>query len=272
MSGRTLHLQSCDCRFDLHCESDHVNALLASVFGALAAPAVPAAQLRRAYRISGNERGGHSVSSEGGIIACADAAELLVAVDKSITVELQHARPDLFFVHGAVVGRKGSAAVVSAPPGTGKSTLALVALQLGLEYFSDELAPIDLDRLTVHPYPRALHLKTPPPRPYSLPSNVIAHGGRYHVPVTTTARPARVGALIFLRRDEERFVGTRAISAASAAARLMANTLNLLAHPDVGIDAAVRLTRATPCYELDGTDVTAAGDAIRSLLSINASR
>ena len=165
-------------------------------------------------------------------------------------------------------------AVVSAPPGTGKSTLALVALQLGFEYFSDELAPIDLDQLAVYPYPRALYLKTPPPLPHSLPDSAIAHDGRYHVPPAHSAAvgdTAALAALIFLRRDGETFTGLRPISAASGATRLIANTLNLLAHPAAGIDAAVVVSQAVSCFELDATDLIAASEAIRAQLDARGS-
>jgi hypothetical protein len=270
MPGRTLNLQSCDCRFDLHTENDHIAAVIRCVFGALEAPAQHAALPHRTYRISGAEGGGYRVQCAGITIACAGVDQVLVHIDKSITVELQHARPELFFVHGAVLGSNGRAAVISAPPGTGKSTLTLAALRLGLEYFSDELAPIDLAEVTVFPYPRAIHLKSPPPHPLALPAGAMEYDGRFHVPVTTLVRPSRVGAIIFLRRDAERFDEARMLSAASGAARLIANTLNLLAHPAAGIDAAVHLTRAVPCFELDGTDVTAASQAIRSLLETTA--
>lgn len=270
MSGRTLSLQSCDCRFDLHCDNDEVSALIAGAFGPLATVSSGPETARRHYYIRGTAGAGYVVSSARGEAALTGVAQLVVHIDKIITVELQHLRPDLFFVHGAVLSWKGRAAVISAPPGTGKSTLTLVALQCGLEYFSDELAPIDLDRLTVYPYPRALHLKAPPPRPYRLPEGAIKHGAGYHVPMQGPGAPgggARLGALIFLRRDHETFAGLRPISPASGATRLIANTLNLLAHPAAGIDAAAVLSRAVGCYELDGKDLAEGSEAIRATLA-----
>ena len=224
----------------------------------------------REYYISATAGAAYRVSSEGGVLECDDADAMLFHIDKSITIELQHLRPDLFFVHGAALVWNGRVVVLSGPAGTGKSTLTLVALQLGFEYFSDELAPIDLHRLSVYPYARALYLKTSPPPPHALPTGTIDHGGRYHVPLTmpTSATPsgdAPLAALIFLRRDTERFKGLRSISAASGATRLIANALNLLAHPAAGIEAAVAISQAVDCFELDATDLTAASEAIRAL-------
>jgi hypothetical protein len=255
--GRTLKLHSCDCRFDVHCATDPIAALIEDVFGALAAPPDIAAAPHREYFVDGTPRNTYRVSSAGSAQEFADADGLLFHLDKLIAIDLQHLRADLFFVHGAAIARRGRAAVLSAPPGTGKSKLALAALQHGFDYFSDELAPIDLSRLTVCAYPRAPHLKTPE---------------RRYVPVMTMGsaavapRTAWLGALVFLRRDGERFDGLRRLTAASAAAHLMANTLNLLAHASAGLDGAAAICQAVSCFELDVTDLAAASEALRGQL------
>jgi hypothetical protein len=203
-----------------------------------------------------------------------ELVDLLFHLDKDITMALQYLRPDLLFMHAAALGCAKRVALLSAPPGTGKSTLTLVALGHGLDYLSDELAPIDLRRLTVEAYPRSVFLKSPPPLPHRLPDHAIAQNGRYYVsyssPVRSEDEP-RLAALIFLRRDDERFAGLRKITAASGAARVIANALNLLAHPSVGVDAAIQVTRIVPCFELDTTDLDQASAAIKSVLATSAS-
>jgi hypothetical protein len=99
------------------------------------------------------------------------------------------------------------------------------------------------------------------------------YGGRLYVqPValsgTAAAAQAPLAALIFLRRDHERFDGLRSISAASGATRLIANALNLMAHPSDGLDAAVALSKAVACFELDVTDLGAASNAIRRVMIV----
>ena len=181
-------------------------------------------------------------------------------------------RPDLLFVHGAVLWWQERVAVLAASAGTGKSTLAFAALHHGLEYFSDELAPIDVHRLTVHPYPRSIYLKTPPPHPYVLPRGAIDHGGSFHLPTQAPASAHRdceapLAAMIFLRRDGGVGNGFRQISAASGATYLVANTLNLLAHPAAGLEPASLVSLAVPCFELDTSDLAAASGAVRDVLS-----
>lgn len=269
-SERRFSLEACECRFELRCSDDDVAALIAGAFGALAAaPALPGRAYRE-YFISATAGTAYRVASEAGVLECDGADAMLFHIDKSITIELQHLRPDLFFVHGAALVWNGRVFVVSAPAGTGKSTLTLVALQLGFEYFSDELAPINLHRFSVYPYARALYMKTVPPPPHALPTGTIDYGGRYHVPMAmpasaTASGDAPLAALIFLRRDTETFKGLRSISAASGATRLIANALNLLAHPAAGIEAAAAISQAIDCFELDATDLTAASETIRAL-------
>jgi hypothetical protein len=198
-------------------------------------------------------------------------AHLLFHLDKDITIELQHLRPELLFLHGAVLVRRQRAVILAAPAGTGKSTFTLAALQSGLDFFSDELAPVDLRNFTVHSYRRAPHLKSRPPAPYSLPLDTIFYGSRCYVPAPprsndTHRMPAQIAAMVFLRRESVSPPGLRAISAASGAARVMANALNLLAHDAVGIDAAVALCQAVPCFEVDVTDLESAVDGVERLL------
>ena len=96
-------------------------------------------------------------------------------------------------------------------------------------------------------------------------------GNHYYVkPVRSSTAPkrdARVAATIFLRRDGQRSDGLRPISTASAATHVMANALNLLAHPSDGLDAAIALSQAVPAFELDTTDLTSTSIAIRAALS-----
>ena len=166
---------------------------------------------------------GYQVSSRAtGESALPDADRLLFHIDKDITIWLQLERRDLFFLHAAAVARGSQVVVLTAPSGTGKSTLVTLARREGPRVSSDELAPIDLITLAVEPYAHALCLKSPPPEPYTLPSNTVRCGRRYHVPIPRAQvhQVRTLAALVFVRRDEERFQQLRPVSAATAAARL----------------------------------------------------
>ena len=62
-------------------------------------------------------------------------------------------------VHAAVIEKNGKAAVLPAPPGSGKSTLTASLIQEGWRLLSDELTIIRLDNYYVSPNPRPVSLK-----------------------------------------------------------------------------------------------------------------
>lgn len=62
-------------------------------------------------------------------------------------------------IHAAVVEKHGYAAVMPAPPGSGKSTLTASLVQQGWRLLSDELALVDLQTGYVTPFPRPVSLK-----------------------------------------------------------------------------------------------------------------
>lgn len=185
-----------------------------------------------------------------------DDGEFLFFFEKEITVELQKLRPDLYFVHGAVLEFRGKALMLVGASGSGKSTTTWALLHHGFRYLSDELAPVDLTTLEVYPYPHALCLKNEPPVSYPLPLKTIRTSRTLHIPVgalpggvATAAFP--LVAIFFLRYRRERPLTTiEPITQAVAAARLIANALNPLAHPGYGLDAAVEMASRTACFEI----------------------
>jgi hypothetical protein len=242
--------------------------LLESVFGALVPPTEPCLPPVRSYTVDGPDSlGGFIVSDGAQSRRAVDADDLLYYVDKAITIALQLERPDLFFLHAATIAVNGRVVAMPASPGTGKSTFTLALAESGLEYLSDELAPVDLQNLTVAPYPHAVCLKSAPPPPYDFPDGTVKVNRRYQVPVASLGGATRnqasaLAGIVFLRRDGTRFEGLRRITTATGATCLMAHLLNGLAHPNCGLDSAISLSESVPCFELDVTDLPAAVEAV----------
>ena len=188
---------------------------------------------------------------------------LLSCFDDDLVVQLQILRPDLFFEHAAAVALDGRGYLFPASRGRGKSTLAWALLHHGFRYLSDELGPIDPAGLTVAPYSRAICLKENPSPPYDAPTGQIDDHPILHVPVSSLDRPPfsdpiPVEGAFFPRFDPRAMRPTvREIGTAAAAARLYANALNPLAHPGIGLDAALRIASQIPCYELTTGDLQA---------------
>ncbi|MCS6926620.1 MAG: hypothetical protein NZ578_12035 [Candidatus Binatia bacterium] len=185
-----------------------------------------------------------------------DDAAFLFHFEKDLTVELEKLRSDLYFVHAAVVACAGRAVLFVAPSGSGKSTTTWAVVHHGFDYLSDELAPIDMATLTVQPYPHALCLKEVPPAAYPLPAGTLYTSSTLYIPtaalpgeVAKTPRP--LAAIFFLRYcPEAAHPIIRPVGKAEAAARLLANALNPLAHPAAGLDGAIAITQRSACFEL----------------------
>lgn len=267
----SLVVQACRRSFTLTCTCEQTRGLLERVFGALTRPAHAVASAVRNYVIEGPSLSGQfTITDARSTCEARDADDLIYQLDKQITLAMQLERGDLFFLHAAAVAVHGRAIAMPAFPGTGKSTLTLALAQRGLEYLSDELAPLDLQALAVEPYSRALCLKTPPPFPYSVPDGTLRMSSRFHVPTTSLGTVARLdalplGAIAFLHRGDVGPQRFRRLTTASAATCLMAHLLNGLAHDNYGLDAAIALSRAVPCFELDLRDLAAAADDIVAL-------
>jgi hypothetical protein len=269
---KALRLGACNRAFGVHCPHEETRALLRSVFSGLVRDRTDLGEgpAPTHYRIDGPDAsGGFRVSDGTRTHVADDTDDLLYYIDKAITLALQRSRPDLFFLHAAALAGTRGVVVLPALPGTGKSTLTLALTARGFDYFSDELAPVDLGNLTVEPYAHAVCLKTLPPSPYTLPQGTLAVNTRFHVPLASLGTAARhdplpLAALVFPRRSGGRFDGLRPLTAASAATRLMSHLLNGLAHPNYGLDAAIAVSGTVPCFELDITELPAAVEAIAS--------
>jgi hypothetical protein len=251
----TLAFTAVDCHVHVQCEDAVAYTLLAAHYSTFQAqPAAP--DLRYLVRRDAASRTFSLFRDGEELSAGLDDGELLFLFDKDLTIALQKLRPELYFVHAAVLGFAQKAVMLVAPSGGGKSTTTWALLHHGFHYLSDELGPINVQSLTVHPYPRALCLKDAPPAAYPLPASTLYTSSTIHIPpdisLCEIARvPLPLAAIFFLqRRPEAAHPLIRTLGKAEAAARLLANALNPLAHPAAGLDSAIAITKRSACFEL----------------------
>jgi hypothetical protein len=196
------------------------------------------------------ERAGHPP------LRAPDEGRLLFAFEQELTLALQRVRRDLYFLHAAALALPEGAALFVGDSGAGKSTLAWGLLHHGFAYLSDELAPIEPCDLCVLPYQRSLCLKEPPPGPYALPPDAVETSRGLRVPMGEHAcrlpGRRRICAIYFLEPGAaaHRSPTVRPMSTGEAAARLLANVLNPLAHPADGLDPALAIARNAPGFAL----------------------
>ncbi len=69
--------------------------------------------------------------------------------------------PDVLTVHAALVARRGRGVLIAGVPEAGKSTLACALWQHGFSLLGDDVAIVDLERMTASPAPRRVSLRRP---------------------------------------------------------------------------------------------------------------
>jgi hypothetical protein len=228
--------------------------------------------LRYTVSVNGNPPS-FALSRDGGtVLQGTGGAAFLSMLEQDLTVELQKRRPDLLFVHAAALEWQGGACLLVAESGVGKSTTAWALLHHGFDYLSDELAPIDLTSLHVHPYPRALCLKEVP-QEYPPPPGAVNLGVTTHIPAQALPRapvyePKPLSAIFLLSRMHVSGApAIRTLAPGEAAARLYVHSLNPLAHGNRGLDAVADIAARTPCFALTLAELPASCALIEATLA-----
>jgi len=246
--------------------------VLADIFGPMAVERL-ARPPDLCYEITGSADQALVIDREGMTsLPARDLGGLVYGLEKDITLEIQRRRGDLLFLHAAVVEWQGRVSLLAANSGIGKSTTTWGLLNHGFGYLSDELCPIDLESMTVLPYPHALCLKQRPTGPFELPTGSVDLGRTVHVPARllpspVLTSPRSLGAVFLLNRDPAiTQPDVQRVSAAEAAARLYVVTLNALAHPNRGVPAVLRVAQHVPCYRLAIGTLPETCELIRSTL------
>jgi hypothetical protein len=258
----TLTLRALERNIRIDCEESETRALLAATYGHMKGdPGAPDLHYTVGWRSAQSVFFIKRHDRE--LLTASDDGTFLALFDEDIAIELQKLRRDLYFVHAAVLTVSDIAFMLVAKPGGGKSTVCWALSHSGFSYLSDELGPVDLETLEIHRYTRAVTLKTQPPASYPMPATTLQTSRGWHiaaeyVPGGIGKSLTRLSAVFFLQYDAgARDPALRRISAAEAAARLYANTLNALAHGGDGLDAAIRITTAVTSFELVTADLAA---------------
>jgi len=143
-------------------------------------------------------------------------------------------------IHAAVVERNGFAAVLPAPPGSGKSTLCAALVHHGWRLLSDELTLIRLDSSLVEPLPRPVSLKNRSieviknfvpsavfsPSVHDTVKGTVAHMKPSTTSVVRSSELAKIGWIIFPKYQAESPTLIKPISKGSAFMRVADNAFN----------------------------------------------
>lgn len=182
-------------------------------------------------------------------------------------------------VHAAVVAREGLAAVLPAPPGSGKSTLCAALVHRGWRLLSDELALIDIEDGTVVPIPRPISLKGASIElmnayvQNAVFSNAVhdtAKGTIAHLKppldsVQQASEKARVGWIIFPQYTASAAPQLGALQSSRAMLQLAANSFNFRSLGGRGFELLADVIQNAACYEFTYSRLDDAVDVFSSL-------
>jgi hypothetical protein len=186
---------------------------------------------------------------------------------------------DVLIIHAAVIERHGHAAVMPAPPGSGKSTLCAALIQNGWRLLSDELALVRRSDGALLPLPRPVSLKNASidimrreaPRAVFTPAvrdtlkGTVAHMKPPADSVARALEPARPGWVIFPKYEAGAPTTLEALPRARAALRLADNAFNYATLGAPGFDALGELVGASDCYDFRYSDLAEAIAAFAAL-------
>ena len=117
----TLSLLVLGCHVRVQCQDAEIRALLMANYGHMQGSRGPATLQ---YTVARQARSGGFLVSRAGRepLRAADPGMLLFLFEKDMTVELEKLRPDLYFVHAAVLALEHAAVMLVGESGRGKST------------------------------------------------------------------------------------------------------------------------------------------------------
>lgn len=182
-------------------------------------------------------------------------------------------------IHAAVVEKNGHAAILPAPPGSGKSTLCAALIHHGWRLLSDELAMVRLADGMVEPLARPVSLKNAsigiigayvPGAVFSravLDTNkgTVAHLKAPGASVARAAEPARPAWVIFPTYTAGAAPTLAPLRRADAFMQLAANAFNYTVLEQAGFDALGDIIDQSACYRFS---YSALDDAIETFAQL----
>lgn len=182
-------------------------------------------------------------------------------------------------IHAAVIEKDGHAAILPAPPGSGKSTLCAALVNRGWRLLSDELTLIRISDGHITPNPRPVSLKNQsiaiirqfaPGATFSREVSDTIKGTVAHMKppahsVAHALEPARPGWIIFPKYQADADIRLEPLSRSRAFMRIADNAFNYSLLGVKGFETLAGLVDASRCHEFTYSVLDEAIEAFAAL-------
>lgn len=189
---------------------------------------------------------------------------------------------DYLIIHAAVVERGGYAAILPAPPGSGKSTLCAALVNRGWRLLSDELALVRVSDGSIIPLPRPVSLKNKsiaiiqdyaPDAVFSRPvsdtlKGIVAHMKAPADSISRAAETAQAAWVIFPNYQAASTARLETLPQSRAFMRVADNAFNYSLLGVRGFDAMAGLIDTCQCYDFTYSNLD---DAIKTFSALKPS-
>jgi len=203
-----------------------------------------------------------------------DLERALGTLEWQVTTAALGRRDDFVQLHGASLCAPTEAAgvLLIGQSGQGKTTLALALALRGFVPFGDDIALLEPNRLELHPLQRAFHTDEKTWRLLEpLAGGAVGPRGAdiagYFSPPQWASRPVAVRWVLCLDLQPERSPRLVPLAPADAAARILAQTLNLPRVPRLALAACAQLTARAGCYRFVTGDLSASIALVQQLVT-----
>ncbi len=211
---------------------------------------------------------GYVLTSSDQVVYRRDQLDILLDMLRDeVHLRFMKARPDLLWLHAAVVEKNGEALLISGPSGQGKSTLSTRLCERGWRILSDDIAPTSMDADIVFPFPQTPRRRLfpgamiDPYKIHTLDREQVVIG-----PHEILRGPVRVGAIAYVEFVLDRPPSLERLTRGSAALELLKNSVNFVDHKEAAVSRAASLGNRIPAFKLCYDSVTTAVESLESLL------
>lgn len=201
----------------------------------------------------------------------------LLAAEMGMNLQMALGQKSYLLLHAATVEKGGKALLMTGESGAGKSTLAALLGEQGWRLMGDEFALLDLEKGSLHPFPRAISLKNGAikvveqyvassrlgPPLHGTPKGTIRHLRPRDEAIGRMREPATPALILFPRFGSERAI--RPVGQAEVFVRLTQASTNYVALGARGFDALTRLVVDVPAVAIDYTDTETAVGLVEEL-------